>query len=48
MTVPHSSSVTGLPRTLKSRVKVEGPGLHCPRAPAGDCLLECSQLAPKR
>lgn len=48
VTVPSSSRVAGMPEKFRGRTGIEGPGVHCPRAPAGNCLPQCPQPALER
>ncbi|XP_059545843.1 importin-13 isoform X3 [Myotis daubentonii] len=48
VTVPSSSCAAGVPKKFRGRTEVQGPGVHCPRAPAGNCLPQCPQPTLER
>ena len=46
--MPSSSCGPEVTEELRGRPGVEGPGVHCPCAPAGNCLPQCPQPALER
>lgn len=46
--MPSSSCAAVMPEKFRGKIGVKGPGVHCPRAPAGNCLPQCPQPALER